>query len=73
MGLIIAARAPATSSGLAPAGVASHHLGEVTKRDDETLTIRTLTRLSQDVSARAWDALVGDGSPFLEWGWLASL
>ena len=21
----------------------------------------------------AWDALVGDGSPFLEWGWLASL
>lgn len=45
----------------------------MTKRDDETLTIRTLTRLSQDVSARAWDALVGDGSPFLEWGWLASL
>ena len=26
-----------------------------------------------DVDATSWDALVGDGSPFLEWGWLASL
>ncbi len=25
------------------------------------------------VDPAAWDALVGDGSPFLEWGWLASL
>jgi len=25
------------------------------------------------VPAAAWDALVGDGSPFLEWAWLASL
>jgi uncharacterized protein len=25
------------------------------------------------IDPRAWDALVGDGSPFLEWGWLASL
>ena len=25
------------------------------------------------VSAAAWDALVGDDSPFLEWAWLASL
>jgi predicted N-acyltransferase len=26
-----------------------------------------------DVSSRDWNALVGDGSPFLEWEWLASL
>ncbi len=26
-----------------------------------------------DVEPTAWDALVGDGSPFLEWAWLASL
>jgi predicted N-acyltransferase len=25
------------------------------------------------IEPAAWDALVGDGSPFLEWGWLASL
>lgn len=25
------------------------------------------------IDPAAWDALVGDGSPFLEWGWLASL
>jgi uncharacterized protein len=25
------------------------------------------------VDPRAWDTLVGDGSPFLEWAWLASL
>jgi predicted N-acyltransferase len=25
------------------------------------------------VDPATWDALVGDGSPFLEWGWLASL
>ena len=27
----------------------------------------------RDLDQQAWDALVGDGSPFLEWGWLASL
>jgi len=27
----------------------------------------------QDVAPAAWDALVGDDSPFLEWAWLASL
>ena len=26
-----------------------------------------------DVEPASWDALVGDGSPFLEWAWLASL
>jgi hypothetical protein len=26
-----------------------------------------------DVEPTAWDALVGEGSPFLEWAWLASL
>lgn len=26
-----------------------------------------------DIDPAAWDALVGDGPPFLEWGWLASL
>jgi len=33
-------------------------------------------RVSSDLAAidpAAWDALVGDGSPFLEWGWLAAL
>lgn len=25
------------------------------------------------IDPAAWDAMVGDGSPFLEWGWLASL
>src|SRR5512136_3027780 len=25
------------------------------------------------IAPAAWDTLVGDGSPFLEWGWLASL
>jgi len=37
------------------------------------LGIRILTHLAQDVTAAQWDRLVGDGSPFLEWGWLASL
>src|SRR5262249_4945098 len=27
----------------------------------------------REVPAAAWDALVGDGSPFLEWAWLATL
>lgn len=33
-------------------------------------------RVSSDLATidpAAWDALVGDGSPFLEWGWLAAL
>src|SRR5437773_7298328 len=25
------------------------------------------------IDPAAWNALVGEGSPFLEWGWLASL
>jgi predicted N-acyltransferase len=40
----------------------------------ETLfSLRILTSLASDVRPREWDALVGDESPFLEWGWLASL
>ena len=35
--------------------------------------MRVLTRLTSDVSPEQWDALVGTESPFLEWGWLASL
>jgi len=27
----------------------------------------------QEVVRDQWDALVGDGSPFLEWDWLASM
>ena len=45
----------------------------MSEQEVQNLTIRILTRLSQDVSPEAWDALVGDRSPFLEWGWLASL
>ena len=26
-----------------------------------------------DADQAEWDTLVGDGSPFVEWGWLASL
>lgn len=36
-------------------------------------TMRVLTQLAHDVRREEWDALVGDESPFLEWGWLASL
>lgn len=36
-------------------------------------SVRLMTSLVSDVSREDWDALVGDGSPFLEWGWLASL
>jgi hypothetical protein len=35
-------------------------------------TLKALTRIA-DVPQAAWDALVGDGSPFLEWDWLAAL
>jgi predicted N-acyltransferase len=35
-------------------------------------TVRVLERI-RDVPPDAWNALVGDGSPFLEWEWLASL
>jgi predicted N-acyltransferase len=40
---------------------------------EQNLEIRILTRLSQDVTEEDWNALVGEESPFLEWGWLASL
>lgn len=36
-------------------------------------TLRVLTQFPHDVRQDEWDALVGDESPFLEWGWLASL
>jgi predicted N-acyltransferase len=47
----------------------------VSRPETETpvFTLRVLTSLASDVRAEEWDALVGDGSPFLEWGWLASL
>ncbi len=34
--------------------------------------LRVVGRLAE-VPQAAWDALVGDGSPFLEWSWLATL
>jgi predicted N-acyltransferase len=45
------------------------------EREEEPpiFTLRILTRLSSDVRREEWDALVGAESPFLEWGWLASL
>lgn len=36
------------------------------------MRLRIIERLS-DVDPVAWDGLVGEASPFLEWGWLASL
>jgi len=36
------------------------------------ITLRVLGAL-RDVSRDAWNALVGDGSPFLEWDWLVTL
>ena len=36
------------------------------------MQIEVLSGLA-NVAAGEWNALVGDGSPFLEWGWLASL
>ena len=36
------------------------------------MKLRILHSLSE-VDPAAWDGLVGEGSPFLEWGWLASL
>ena len=36
------------------------------------ITLRVLGAL-RDVSRDAWNALVGDGSPFLEWDWLVAL
>jgi uncharacterized protein len=35
-------------------------------------TLEALSRIA-DVPPAEWDALVGDGSPFLEWSWLAAL
>src|SRR5207247_9073707 len=43
-------------------------LGQV----DHVRTVRVLESM-RDVPRAAWDALVGDGSPFLEWEWLAVL
>src|SRR5207249_11185817 len=43
-------------------------LGQV----DRVRTLRLLESM-RDVPRAAWDALVGDGSPFLEWEWLAVL
>jgi predicted N-acyltransferase len=40
--------------------------------NSETLTLKVLDGLSS-VAPGEWDRLVGDESPFLEWGWLASL
>ena len=38
----------------------------------DALSVRILERVAE-VPAAAWNALVGDGSPFLEWEWLATL
>jgi uncharacterized protein len=35
-------------------------------------TLRVLDSL-REVPRDGWDALVGDGSPFLEWNWLSLL
>ncbi|MGH7893824.1 MAG: GNAT family N-acetyltransferase, partial [Candidatus Binatia bacterium] len=40
--------------------------------DAARLGVRVLGSM-HDVSREAWDALVGDDSPFLEWDWLAAL
>lgn len=47
----------------------------VSTPDPETrmFTLRILTQLASDVRREEWDTLVGNESPFLEWGWLASL
>ncbi len=36
------------------------------------LQVKVIDSLGE-VEPAAWDALLGDGSPFLEWGWLSSL
>lgn len=41
-------------------------------RDGTALRVRVLESVAE-VPAAAWNALVGDGSPFLEWEWLATL
>lgn len=43
------------------------------EQEPRMFTLRILTQLASDVRREEWDALVGDQSPFLEWGWLASL
>jgi predicted N-acyltransferase len=37
-----------------------------------TLQVKVIESL-QEVNPAEWDALVGDASPFLEWGWLSSM
>ncbi|MGE4094067.1 MAG: GNAT family N-acetyltransferase [Candidatus Binatia bacterium] len=36
------------------------------------LQVKVINQMSE-VDREAWDAMVGEGSPFLEWGWLASM
>ena len=43
------------------------------EQEPRMFTLRILTQLASDVRREEWDALVVDESPFLEWGWLASL
>ncbi len=45
----------------------------MSSEDPALFSLRVLTQFAYDVRREEWDALVGDGSPFLEWGWLASL
>ncbi len=45
----------------------------MSSEDPPLFSLRVLTQFANDVRREEWDALVGDGSPFLEWGWLASL
>lgn len=45
----------------------------IEEQEQKTYSLRLLTSLADDVDPDAWDALVGDESPFLEWGWLAAL
>ncbi len=44
-----------------------------TSQEPRTFTLRILTQLANDVRREEWDALAAGESPFLEWGWLASL
>lgn len=41
--------------------------------DPPLFTLRVITQLANDVPREEWDALAAGESPFLEWGWLASL
>lgn len=41
--------------------------------EPKIFTLRILTQLANDVRREEWDALAAGESPFLEWGWLATL